>query len=473
MQLSVVGLVICIGLLIVGYSQRAILTVAFIASFAFGATSIVTLDALGGSSPLIYTVFAILLVLSALVRKSSLYDFETVISRSRTPWILIALTLYAVASAMILPRLFAGQTTAFVSSRDSGEVLELPLAPVSGNLTQTAYFALGALVFLALSMRLLQRDNLQFVMRGFFALCIVHVALGAVDLAGKLSGAGDVLMFTRSSSYALATNVQEAGFYRIAGGFSEASAYGGYTLACLAFALTFWRRTGSTLGLVLAICLLILLILSTSTTAYLGAGLIVLLFGASTLRTVFIGKVLRRDLTLAGLALAATTAAFAIQLFSPDFFQPLIRLFETMTFDKSSSVSADERLYWTTKSIHSLIDTAGLGIGFGSSRSSSWIVSVVSQLGVLGSVLMVALIVEFARGVQQSQMSDVDPQLVAMHDSVRSFALLWMAAAVMSGGSAEPGGLFFVALATVLACRQHLESDHGLLEDPPAAARSS
>jgi hypothetical protein len=472
MQLSVIGLVICAGLLIVSFNQRTTLSVAFIASFAFGATSIVKLDALGGSSPLIYTVFAALLVSSALVRRSFLHDFGVVISRSKIPWILIALGLYAIGSAMILPRLFAGHTTAFVPVRDSGEVLELPLAPVSGNLTQTAYFTLGVLIFMALSMRLLQRDYLQLVLRGFFALCIAHAGLGFIDLAGKLSGAGDVLTFMRSASYALATNVEEGGFYRIAGGFSEASAYGGYTLACLAFTLTFWRRTGSRLALALTGCLSALLVLSTSTTAYVGAGLIVLLVGVSSLRSVLEGKFLRQDVTLAGLALIAVTATFAIQLVNPDFLQPLLRLFESTVLNKSSSVSADERMYWTTKSIQSVIDTAGLGIGFGSSRSSSWIVSVVSQLGVLGSILMAALVIEFARGIKQSPLSDDGAELVAVHDSVRSFALLWISAAVMSGGSAEPGALFFVALATVIACRQHLESDHDLLHYTPAAATS-
>ena len=206
MQLSVVGLVICAVLLIVSYSQRGALTLALMASFAFGATSIATLDALGGSSPLIYTVFAILLVSSVVVRKSFPYDFAMVFSRSKTAWILVALALYASASAIILPRLFASHTTAFVPSRDSGEVLELPLAPVSGNLTQTLYFTLGVLIFVALSMRLLRRENLQLVLRGFFALCIVHAGLGLIDLAGKLSGAGDVLRFMRTASYALATN---------------------------------------------------------------------------------------------------------------------------------------------------------------------------------------------------------------------------------------------------------------------------
>jgi hypothetical protein len=473
MQLSVVGLVICAVLLIVSYSQRGALTLALMASFAFGATSIATLDALGGSSPLIYTVFALLLVSSVVVRKSFPYDFAMVFSRSKTSWILVALALYASASAIILPRLFASHTTAFVPSRDSGEVLELPLAPVSGNLTQTLYLTLGVLIFVALSMRLLRRENLQLVLRGFFALCIVHAGLGLIDLAGKLSGAGDVLRFMRTASYALATNVEEGGFHRIVGGFSEASAYGGYTLACLAFTLTFWRRTGSTLALALTVCLSALLILSTSTTAYLGAVVMALLVGASSLGAAFEGKFLRQDLTLAGLALIAVTAAFAIQLVNPDFFRPLIRLFETTVLNKSSSVSADERMYWTTRSLQSLIDTAGLGIGFGSSRSSSWLVSVVSQLGVLGSILMAAVVLEFARGAKQSRRSDADAELVALHDSVRSFALLWIAAAVISGGAAEPGALFFVALATVIACRQHLESDDRLIYYTPAAVTSS
>jgi hypothetical protein len=62
MQVSLAGLLVCGALLLVAYYSRGMLIVALAASQVFGATAVVTLSFVGGSSPLIYTVFAGLLV---------------------------------------------------------------------------------------------------------------------------------------------------------------------------------------------------------------------------------------------------------------------------------------------------------------------------------------------------------------------------------------------------------------------------
>ncbi|MDT3685417.1 MAG: hypothetical protein RO009_10290 [Pseudorhodoplanes sp.] len=459
MQIFVVGALVCAGLLIVGYYQRATVIVALIASFAFGSTAIATIESLGGASPLIFTVFAALLLVSIPLRRHALHDLGVALTRSGAPWIIGSLILYTTLGAIILPRLFAGQTTAFVPSRVSGEVFELPLAPVSGNITQTGYFSLGALVFLALSILLTRRNKLQMIRRGFFTLCVLHVALGFVDLTGKLIGAGDVLMPVRSASYALATNVEEAGFFRIAGGYSEASAFGGVALACLAFTSTYWRRTRSFLAFALSIALIVLLALSTSTTAYVGLTIISLPLVASIIRSILVGRLSGEDLILVALVSLCVTIALAIYLYNSEVFAPVIKLFEATILNKSSSLSGQERAYWNLKSLQSLFDTAGLGIGLGSSRSSSWIISVLSQFGAIGAFLMAALVVDLMRGLgQKSARSDLE--IVAIHDGVRAFALLWLMAAAIAGGGADPGLLFFVSLATVIACRQQVSRGH-------------
>ncbi|MGN6534150.1 MAG: hypothetical protein ACTHKQ_00295, partial [Mesorhizobium sp.] len=62
MQLSIAGLSVCAVILIVAFNSRGTLIVALLASLAFGSTAAMTLTSLGGSSPLIYTLFAMLLV---------------------------------------------------------------------------------------------------------------------------------------------------------------------------------------------------------------------------------------------------------------------------------------------------------------------------------------------------------------------------------------------------------------------------
>ena len=64
------------------------------------------------------------------------------------------------------------------------------------------------------------------------------------------------------------------GFFRIMGGFPEASGYAvGGALPSLAFAFVDWRSTRSPFSLTLVVILSTLLVFSTSSTAYGGLGL--------------------------------------------------------------------------------------------------------------------------------------------------------------------------------------------------------
>src|SRR5262245_24149319 len=381
MQVSLAGIVVCAGLLLIGWCLRAPLMVALLASFAFGSTAVVSLAALGGSSPLIFTVLALVLLLSIFVRKATFNDLVVVFMEQRAAWIVFGLTFYVCLSAVLLPRLFAGQTAAFVPARTSGRVFEVPLAPVPGNVTQTCYFALGALTFLALSVLLLREANLEKIRRGFLAWCVLHAGLGLVDIVSKLAGAGDILQPIRTAAYALVTDVEEAGFSRIAGGYSEASGFGVATLAALAFAFTYWRRTRSLPVLALAIVLLVLLMLCTSTTAYVGLAIVSIPVIIALTRSMLAGRLARGDLVLLALAVFAVVIVLSIDLYDEHGFSPVVQLFESTILNKPLSASAQERAYWNMKSLQSFADTLGLGIGFGSSRSSSWIIAVVSQIG--------------------------------------------------------------------------------------------
>ena len=452
MQVSLPGLLVCGAILVVAYYSRGMLIVGLIASQAFGATAVVTLTFLGGSSPLIYTIFAALLVTAVAARRRIWFDLGSAFGSIRPIWILTSLLAYAAIGAWLFPRFFAGQTAVFVQSKIRGFVVEAPLAPVSGNISQTGYFVLGGLTAIALCALMLHSDRIGQVRRGFFLLCGLHAGMGLVDFISKSVGLGDPLAPLRTANYAIITGAFEAGFARITGPFSEASSFASASLACLAFCYTYWRRTKSSVAQWLSGILFLLTILSTSSTAYVGLSLLCVPVAFSMLASVLRGKVEREEMLIAVLMVMGMVAIMGFSLYRADALDPIVRLINNTIINKANSDSGHERTYWNVKSLQSFLDTSGLGVGFGSSRASSWVIAVLSQLGAFGSLMMVMLLGVVARGMIGVRQW-VDPETDAVVTSVRNASLAGLIAASASGGSADPGILFFIALAVVSATR--------------------
>ena len=116
MQVSFIGILVCTGILLIGYYCRAPLIIGLIVSLAFGTTALVTLSSLGGSSPLIYTFFAALLVTAVAFRRRIWRHLGEVFGKIRPIWALCGLMLYAMVGAWLFPRFFAGDTSVFVQS---------------------------------------------------------------------------------------------------------------------------------------------------------------------------------------------------------------------------------------------------------------------------------------------------------------------------------------------------------------------
>jgi hypothetical protein len=461
MSVSAAGLIVWIVLLIVSRLAGSALIIGFFASLPFGSTAFITLNSLGGSSPLIYTLFALALIASVAARRSLLTNLGAAFANYRVLWVAAALGFYAAASAYINPRLFGGDTTVF--NTYMGAVREVPLGPSSGNITQTAYFLLGALLLIGLCSLSLRADNLKQLGSGFFAFAITHALLGVLDLGAKFAGLGDILLPIRTASYALMTETEQSGFWRIVGGCSEASSYSAYALAALAFVYAYWRRTSSWPAALLTVIFFVLIVFSTSSTAYVGCAVLCLLASVGIAASVLSNRLTTVDIILFVGALTIVTALLALYLYDSRLFAPFANLIQTMVFDKSTSDSGVERAYWNTQSLVSLLDTYGLGTGMGSSRSSSWLVSTLSQLGVIGSLLVAVLLVVLLRGMGGLQPQPDERQLFALCASARACGFAFLLAASIAGGTADPGVLFFAALATVLACRHHVMAKRRLM----------
>ena len=451
MEFSIVGATICCGILLVALPSNAPLIVALIMSFAFGSTAIVSFSSLGGSSPIIYVIFAAALIASVALRRDVIRDLGTVFSQQPAAWLLVVLALYTVAGSYLLPRLFAGETTAFIPRRPFNDVVEVPLGPATGNITQSLYFVLGILSFLAVCVLLLQPRRFLAIRQGYFAWATLHVAMGFIDLFGKVGGLGDVLAPIRTASYAMFSDVGIEGFWRIAGAYSEASAFGAVTVVLLAFCFTYWRYMHDVYALALSVALLILLVLSTSSTAYVGGAIILTYLLASLTRAAIRNRLRKQDLLLLVAAIASLAVVIGVVLYNENALDPFWRLFDTMILEKASSASGHERAYWNYRSLQSIYETVGFGVGLGSSRASSWFIAVASQLGVAGALIFGYLILQLIRCGPSRSLWEIDRGLCATALSVRSAYLAGILTAAVSSGNADPGVSFFVGVAVVLS----------------------
>lgn len=455
MEISIIGLLVCGLLLLVGRWFGSPVTIGLFASLSFGGTAFATLHAIGGSSPLIYTLFVMLFLALITLRRNFLRDLGAVFNENWVAWCMLILMVYVVAGAIILPRLFTNEMTVFIPI--NGNIVERPLAPVSGNITQGAYFVLHGMIFFGFSILCAQRKNMRLLAAGFFMLAYVQATLGLFDIGGKILGISDILAPVRTASYVLHTKTEVAGFWRIAGGYAEASAFGATTLSIFAFMYAYWRQTGQYAAFFGAAILLMLLLLSTSTTAYVGLFLVSVPAALSLLISLVAGRTNTRDLVILVVGIVAVAIIMAMLLRNPNFFDPAVRLFETMVLEKPESASAWERFMWNAKALENAVASGGLGIGIGSSRSSSWLMSTVSQLGVIGSILMGALVYTVLLGLSGYKRSHADSELVALIAALRAYVFAMLVAASLGGSGAVPRVTFFIALAAVCVSRKYLE----------------
>ncbi len=469
MDVAPIAIAVGAALLLVGHRLGAPLAFAFFASLAFGSTAIATLTALGGAPLMLYVPLAGLLIAASVLQRTFWRDLGRVFQLHWTPTVVLLLLIYVVAGAFIMPRFFAGATTVFVPM--GGKITETALRPVSGNINQSAYFTIGVFAYFAIANQLARDGRFELLRIGFFAFAATHAALGLVDLAGKLSGAGDVLEPIRTASYSMLTNVQVEGFFRIAGGYPEASTFGGASIIVLAFCFSYWRATNSRAALGLSIVILLLLLLCTSSTGYVGLSMLVLLLAASWFLRLLQGRISGRDLATILAGFVGVVLVLGVLVFSDTALRPIQRLIEETIINKSTSASADERFYWNAKSLRTFLDTSGLGIGLGSSRASSSVVAVLSQLGAIGSFLIVLLLVDLARPIPRPTADARAREIWAICSSLRTTAFATMIPAAIAGGGADPGIVFFIAVAGVLVGRSRLRQMRALPNGRAPSAR--
>jgi hypothetical protein len=307
------------------------------------------------------------------------------------------LVAYGVASAFLMPRVFAGiteiiplGTTAF---DDTGSTV--PLAPVSSNVTQSLYLSTTLLCLITLTAIAATREGFSAVFTALLACCVANTVFAVLDIATYATGTQELLGFIRNARYTLHTDSEIAGMKRIVGSYTEASVFARSTLGVLGFTGTLWLcgvrpgLTGTIAGLSLA-----LIVLSTSSTGLAGAPVMLLLLYAFAIARLVLGNAARQAAIFALGAPVIGLLAVVLLLLDPDATAKVYGYVDLVVLNKASSDSGIERSSWNVVSFQNFLDSWGLGVGLGTARASSFAVALLASVGIPGALFYAVFVFE-------------------------------------------------------------------------------
>jgi hypothetical protein len=364
-------------------------------------------------------------------------------------WFLLT-GIYGVFSAVFLPRLFEGASYVFAVSRTAfgKAILMTPLAPGGGNITQTVYFLGNIACFCIFYGFTRDRTGKRIVADAIIACGIANLGFALLDYVTFATGTASLLGFMRNASYNMLDATEMAGMKRIVGSFTEASAFAGATLALFAFCFNLWlshyrsRLTGP-----LSLFLLVALILSTSTTAYVGsAAYLAVVYGANIVRLVA-GRAGSRRAAFLGLGPIVLAILVLGVAHTEQASAYLASLLDQIVFNKGGSESALERGNWNSQAMVNFLDSYGLGIGVGSTRASSFAIATLASIGVPGTAAYLC----FIACTIVAPWREADVEAFAIRSAAGSACLAMVIAACLAGTTIDLGLVFYVLAAVAAA----------------------
>lgn len=386
MQIELIGIVtLLIGIATVWRGPAAVAaTLACAAVLGASAALIV----FGGTIQPAHLLLAFLAA-SLVAQPSLLKRVAYALCPPRPGFWLCALVAYGVLGALIVPRLLAGEVMIFpIGQTQSGATYNAtPLTPTSGNLTQSVYMIANVLVFASVAAICASERGLRTVIVGVLAFCVANVVFALLDVVTHYTGLSFVLEPIRNATYVMHTETETGAMKRIVGSFPEASTFARATLGAFAFAGTLWLcRRGDVFVGMIALFSLVLVALSTAATGLAGLPLVVILLYCTALTLAISRKRMRAAMALivAPLFLAGGGALFIL---APDAAAGVGGYVENTLLNKLGSASGVERTAWNSAGLQAAIDTWGLGVGLGTTRTSSFLVAVLASCGVIGVLL--------------------------------------------------------------------------------------
>ncbi|GGC07671.1 hypothetical protein GCM10011494_27880 [Novosphingobium endophyticum] len=456
MELTFIGwiqAVIGLAIVVAGGPNSAFLFL--ILSGLFDGSAAVLLPALGGSS-IPPVQFALMFVfLRILVPKGGVYGRFPDAVRANA-W-LVLFCFYGIAHAFIGPRLFGGAISVYPMRPhpESGLFDVIPLWPKSQNLTAGTYLLGCLLIAIAAYIFCRGRGGGKVLVDASIWGGWFFIITGLLDLLTRGTPFEQTLSIFRNGDY-VQMNVEVDGFIRIRGLLPEASTYAGACFTFFAINTELWYRSVRARATgVLAIALALMLVMSTSSTAYVALAAYSALF---LLRAVAVpgvaprGKLLR--VSAAGFMIVFAVAVLMAVI--PQLPAAIYQMVVEMTVEKSSSDSGQQRLFWAMQGVHALFESHGLGIGPGSFRSSSLITAIAGSMGLIGIVsftMYLLAVFQPSRRSSWGQGGELPQMLGGAFASAAVFSLI---PAAIGSPQPSPPAMFSMLAGAALALRPAL-----------------
>jgi hypothetical protein len=270
------------------------------------------------------------------------------------------------------------------------------------NVTQISYIVINMTLVYALAhqgARLLPEQLLYVIDRGVIFGVLLAVFVCGWQMLAHATGIYFPTDFLFSNAgYFRAGNQGFFGSLRLNGPFSEPSALAYFFSG---FLLYFWKRSRLQLTLLSAALVVVLIgaiFLSYSTTGYFVLAVFMAIAGIDVMRAVLLHlqapRLTWRKAALAGLLLLATGGATVWALHNWDH---LSRIMDVSLFEKSKSHSFAIRTGAEAMAVDVIARTGGIGIGLGSHKPNSLTLTLLSNVGVVGTAVFLLFVVMLLR----------------------------------------------------------------------------
>jgi hypothetical protein len=264
-----------------------------------------------------------------------------------------------------------------------------PLNWSFSNAAQAGYLVLNS-VFVVYMMWLARESRyIKSLVRAFCWSGVIAASVGAYQTVSHVTGLPYPQEFFNSNlvwSQLISQHV--AGMWRMSATFTEPSTAGGFFAVWSTFLLflaTVGSKGRSSDWLLLWIGMT-MLVLSTSTTGYITAAVVFVLFVWKQIARIATRGTINPRVILAGVFVCG--AFMAALTFVPD----LGRLFEDVITQKTGAVSGAHRFATSWNALGIVETSLGLGVGLGSNRPSGMLFYIVSNLGIPGIALFLYLV---------------------------------------------------------------------------------
>jgi hypothetical protein len=432
-----------------------LLQLVFIGS-SFAAAAVLVIGSYGVAPGLLPAILFIGYFVLRIMLGAS-YPTGSGVLRVLMPFILVVVG--ALISSLLMPRFFAGEIFVWPQKLSSFDVLS-PLSPNAGNYTQDMYLIINAGLTITASFYLVTIGrNMQLLFNAYLYAGLTVVFISLWQFASNTVHIWfPTTFFLSNPGWALLSDESIGSVIRITGPFSEPAALAGYL--CGTIGASAWmifngdRRLLTRLAFILSTGVLLL---CTSTTGY--AAVFIMAAGLG-LYTVVVGSATLKKRVLTGLivfGVVGTIAIGAVPAVAPGVAHQAVGIVNaTLTKQQSSSYQA--RTSTDADSLKAAEASYGLGVGWGSNRSSSLVPGLAASVGLWGIVGLLWFVARILSHVRIAQRQVAIPELkMVIHGCTGGLIGMLAAAVLSSPGLNSPD--FYLLLALLIAAAGRLRSE--------------